>query len=515
MASRVVDILMEQGRQAAAARLAQGQIWGGAVESLGQLPGQAMQQAAQRKQQQQENAARQTQLGIETAHLGLEQTQEAERVKAVQRTAAGQAKFGQLVKAHSSMDPTTGHVNYDQDAILGGLTDFPEMLPHASDVLKTIDDNFTDTQKKHLALSAQKEESYKNVFGAVANAPESEQAMRYGLMMSSLPPEAKSDPVFGKLPPIFPGAPAVKALYESHQTEAERLLAAKDKAATAKEGRVMIKPGETMIDTGQLDAAGKPTVLASGGVDPKVAETARHNLASEATARTRAATAAAAGAGSTGALSDVKETVAGMKDGTIPPMLPGRATKEYLATLAEARRQGYDLAGAVTDWSATQKHIATLNGAQQTRLQQSINSLPDMLDKVDALSAKWKGGRFPLLNKANLAAAKGGAYGQDVQSVATQLDAQIADVTADLGNVYMGGNSPTDHALGLAAKALSADWSQKTLKDMTDLARNNVQIRSNSIKNTGVAGASATNPYGNQPPQKLTAEELIKKYGGG
>jgi hypothetical protein len=92
-----------------------------------------------------------------------------------------------------------------------------------------------------------------------------------------------------------------------------------------------------------------------------------------------------------------------------------------------------------------------MNGSQQLRLNQAINSLPDMLDSVDALAAKWKGASFPILNKANLALAKGGAYGKDAASIANQLDAQIADVTADLGNVYMGGNSPTDHALGLAA----------------------------------------------------------------
>ncbi len=195
------------------------------------------------------------------------------------------------------------------------------------------------------------------------------------------------------------------------------------------------------------------------------------------------------------AATDVKETVAGMKDGTLPPMMPGRATKEYLATMAEAHRQGYDLQGAVTDWNATQKHIATMNGAQQLRLNQSINALPDMLDKVDALAAQWHGGRFPALNSANLALAKGGAYGSDVASIATQLDAQIADVTADLGNVYMGGNSPTDHALGLAGKSLSGTWDEKVLHDMTKLARGNVQIRGNSIKNTGVAGVGADNPY--------------------
>ena len=49
-----------------------------------------------------------------------------------------------------------------------------------------------------------------------------------------------------------------------------------------------------------------------------------------------------------------------------------------------------------------------MNGAQQLRLNQSINALPDMLDKVDALASKWQGGKFPILNKANLALAKGG-----------------------------------------------------------------------------------------------------------
>ena len=203
------------------------------------------------------------------------------------------------------------------------------------------------------------------------------------------------------------------------------------------------------------------------------------------------------------AANDVKEAVAGMKDGTIPPQLPGRATKEYTATLAEAHRQGYDLQAAVTDWNATQKHIATLNGQQQTRLQQSINALPELLDSVDALASKWKGGKFPPLNRVNLALAKNGAFGDDVASVARQLDSQIADVTSDLGAVYMGGNTPTDQALQLAGKALSGDWSEKVLHDLVARARSNVAIRSNSIKNTGVAGASANNPYA--PPAAAPA----------
>lgn len=155
----------------------------------------------------------------------------------------------------------------------------------------------------------------------------------------------------------------------------------------------------------------------------------------------------------------------------------------------------YNLAQALTDWKATQKHIATLNGSQQLRLNQSINALPDILDTVDELASKWKGGTFPVLNKVNLSLAKNGAYGKDVASVANQLDAQIADATADLSNIYMGGNSPTDQALNLAAKNLKGEWSEQVLKDMVTLARKNVGIRRNSINNTGVAGASPGNPY--------------------
>lgn len=166
----------------------------------------------------------------------------------------------------------------------------------------------------------------------------------------------------------------------------------------------------------------------------------------------------------------------------------------------ELAKAGYNKAAAITDWKATQKHIASMNGPQQLRLNQSINALPELLDTVDALAAKWKGGQFPVLNRANLLAAKNGLYGKDVASVARQLDSQIADVVADLGNVYMGGNSPTDHALDLARKSLSADWDQKVLHDMVGMAKKNVGIRRNSIVNTGVSGASQNNTYAPPPP---------------
>lgn len=206
------------------------------------------------------------------------------------------------------------------------------------------------------------------------------------------------------------------------------------------------------------------------------------------------------GMGGMYAATDPKVIAEGIRNGTMPPRIAdyGRAVQGAVAT--ELGKSGYNLASALTDWNATQKHILTMNGAQQLRLTQAINSLPDMLDSVDRLASQWKGGSFPILNKANLALAKGGAYGKDVASIANQLDSQIADVTADLGVVYMGGNSPTDHGLGLAGKSLKGEWDEKVLHDMVKLAKANVTIRRNSVLNTGVAGASAGNQYAAPAP---------------
>lgn len=192
---------------------------------------------------------------------------------------------------------------------------------------------------------------------------------------------------------------------------------------------------------------------------------------------------------------DPKSIADAIERGDQPPTITDLGKPAGAAVASQLAKRGFNLAAAATDWKATQKHISSMNSATQLKLTQSINALPELLDTVDSLASQWKGGRFPVLNKANLALAKGGAYGPEVATVANKLDAQIADVNADLAAVYMGGNSPTDHGLALASRALSGDWDERVLHGMVDQARKNVIIRRNSILNTGVAGASEGNPY--------------------
>ena len=192
---------------------------------------------------------------------------------------------------------------------------------------------------------------------------------------------------------------------------------------------------------------------------------------------------------------DVKDTVQGMIEGTIPPQLPSRSSREYFEMTAEAKRQGFNLVKANEDWVATQKYLSTLNSQQQVRLRQAVGFSKESLGIVEDLAKQWHSTtNVQVLNKINLAAAKNGAYGEQLASVARRLDAQIADLTSELGTVYKGGNSSTDDSLKLAATNLGSNWSEKVLMDGIKQVRQNLTMREHSI-NYGAPIANEGNPY--------------------
>ncbi len=216
----------------------------------------------------------------------------------------------------------------------------------------------------------------------------------------------------------------------------------------------------------------------------------------------------------------------GIVAGRTPPELPSRGTNAYTELAAEAERRKFDLSKANQDWLATKKYLNTLNGAQQVRLRQAVEFTDESVQGLRGLIDEWKGGKFPLINKADLALARNGAYGQKAASIATRLEAQIADIQSELGTVYKGGNSSTDESLKLAAENLKKDWSWQVMNDAVDQIQKNLQYRRNSMNNVTASGVSEPNPY---PPGGRstgaapapagggapTAADLIKKYGGG
>jgi len=198
---------------------------------------------------------------------------------------------------------------------------------------------------------------------------------------------------------------------------------------------------------------------------------------------------------------DAKDIADAIENGDQPPTLQG-LYRNAGPVRAELARRGVPLAKMETDWKATQKYMTTLNGPQQVRLRQAIDTASDSLDKIEGLYKEWQEvaptSGFKVLNKASLASMKQlpGRPG----AVATALDAQIADLTSELGNVYMGGNSPTDHSLSLAGKNLSSDWNKETFEEAIKQARANIGIRKNSITHGSPVGSGNNQYFQQQAP---------------
>jgi len=159
--------------------------------------------------------------------------------------------------------------------------------------------------------------------------------------------------------------------------------------------------------------------------------------------------------------------------------------------------KGFDLTTATREYKAVKDQLHTLNGPQQNRLRQSIVSAMDITDNIDKLYQEWKTvapvSGFKVFNKASIASAK--QMPGEAGAIAQALEAQIADLTSDLGSVYQGGNSPTIEALKLAEKNLAANWNEETFKRATDLIRKNLKIRHNAILHAGVAGVNPGSKY--------------------
>jgi hypothetical protein len=83
------------------------------------------------------------------------------------------------------------------------------------------------------------------------------------------------------------------------------------------------------------------------------------------------------------------------------------------------------------------------------------------------------------------------------------LVGQINDLTAELGNIYLGGNSATDQALKLAGENLAADWNEQTFKTSLGQLRQNLKLR--------LAAMNGSSPRGLAEPSRYAGPRLGPK----
>jgi hypothetical protein len=194
---------------------------------------------------------------------------------------------------------------------------------------------------------------------------------------------------------------------------------------------------------------------------------------------------------------EVLGNVYGIATGLQPPTITGSmgAFSSYIKAGLSA--VGFNMVDATNEWTATQKYIASANSPTQVKLKQAITSVQQGIGQLKSDAAKWNAGGFAPLNSANMIAALSGAYGQDAQSIAADFQQQSTIIQDELGQTFMGGNSPTDKALGLAGKVFDTSWSDTTLNSALDQLDTNLGFRMNAINTVQVGGlgGDASNPY--------------------
>jgi len=185
----------------------------------------------------------------------------------------------------------------------------------------------------------------------------------------------------------------------------------------------------------------------------------------------------------------------GIEAGDLSPEIEKYGRPAGAAVSSVLAKRGVNVTRKVNEWKSVQRFYLSKQGTQQLRIRQSADVILQSMDEVDRLSQAWKAGGFKTLNRAELYLAQQGAYGEEAASLATQLEAQIAESVEAMANVYMGGNTPTDKAMKLAEQQLRGNWSAKVLADATALVRKNTNFRLNAINDIGPSGINPQSPY--------------------
>lgn len=268
MPSRVADILMAEGRNALQAGQASGALWGNAIAGLGQVPAeiQAQQLAAKQRQAQDQERALRMRGTQQDLQLG------AAKLQDIQDAKLDEGLTAQLVQTHSQLDPETGHLVTDHPAVVSGLMakGRAKAAERYTDFAAKNEEAINTIQNGYLALEQKKHQWRANTLGAIADAPEDQRPGLYATVRGTLTPLAQQDPILGKLPPIYPGHEAFKALYDSQLTDEQRYARLTKAAEDRLKGIKEVPPGGTVVDVNQIDTkTGQAKVLASGAPKEK------------------------------------------------------------------------------------------------------------------------------------------------------------------------------------------------------------------------------------------------------
>lgn len=151
--------------------------------------------------------------------------------------------------------------------------------------------------------------------------------------------------------------------------------------------------------------------------------------------------------------------------------------KSYLAD------KGFNLSKAQADWTSTSQFAKSLNGPQQLRLNQALNSVESSLPILQDISEHFKRTGWTPANNVELKLAMSGTD-PTKRDIATKYITQMNVMKDELAQAFMSGGVPTDGAFKMADDILNPVYGVNQLDAGIQQLGLNLKVRRNAISNS-------------------------------
>jgi len=203
---------------------------------------------------------------------------------------------------------------------------------------------------------------------------------------------------------------------------------------------------------------------------------------------------------------ELSSVVDGMAKGTQNPNLTAYSRNDRTRLSALAEKRGINLNQFAGEYNATQKFLQTKNSIKQVQLRQGIDSVQQSVKHLRDLNEEFKRTGWTPANKAEIVLAMTGTNPAK-REIATKYLTQLNVLTDEMGQVFMGGNSPTDRALKLAGEIFNKDFGFDQMNAALDTVDTNLQFRLNAMDSTepSIVGGNVQNQ--NMVPRADSVDE--------
>lgn len=153
-------------------------------------------------------------------------------------------------------------------------------------------------------------------------------------------------------------------------------------------------------------------------------------------------------------------------------------------------KKGVNLAKLRMDWAATTRQISSLNGPQQERLRQALQSTRGGLGRLLELNQQLDKFGFNPANAVLIDVAKTGftldkkqvgKLSQEQQNVLTEYLTQLTLLKDELAQVFQGGYAPTQNAFELTKEVLNSSYNKTMMEKAVKNIDYNLNLRENAV----------------------------------